>query len=146
MTVVLSASTIADKINKKLPQSIVEVQATALVVNSARLTDVMRYLKTIAGLEFDYLTSITATDYWEYFEVVYLITSLTRNQSITLKTRCHGRDNLSLPSVVSIFRAAEYQEREIFELLGIRFENHPDLRPLFLWEGFQGYPLRKDYL
>jgi NADH-quinone oxidoreductase subunit C len=146
MTVVLPASAIAAKIKEKLPESILEIQPTALVVNSAALPSVLGYLKTAPGLEFDYLTTITATDYWEYFELVYLLTSLSQNQSITIKTRCPGRDNLNVPSVVSLFQAAAYQEREIFELLGIRFAGHPDLSHIFLWEGFRGYPLRKDYL
>jgi NADH-quinone oxidoreductase subunit C len=146
MTVVLPGTAVADHINKKLPGSILEIQPNALVVDSGALTAVLSYLKTTQGLEFDYLTTLTAIDYWDYFELVYLITSVSQNHSITIKTRCPGRDNLSLPSVVSIYQAASYQEREIFELLGIRFAGHPDLRPLFLWEGFQGYPLRKDYL
>ena len=106
----------------------------------------MNYLKTTPGLDFDYLTAITAIDYWDYFEVIYQLISLTHNRSVVIKTRCQGRDNLSLPSVVSIYTAADYQEREIFDLMGIRFDGHPNLKPIFLWEGFQGYPLRKDYL
>jgi NADH:ubiquinone oxidoreductase subunit C len=78
--------------------------------------------------------------------VIYRLVSLTNNQSLMLKTRVTGRENPTVPSVTNIWRAAYYQEREIFDLLGIKFEGHPDLRRLLLWEGFNGHPLRRDYL
>ncbi len=146
MTTVLAASAIADKIKNGLPQSSIEPQGKFLLVTPAALPDVLACLKTAPGLEFDYLSVITATDYWDYFELVYQLVSLSLNHTVAVKTRVSGRQNLSLPSVVSIYQTADYQEREIFELLGISFNGHPDLRPLFLWEGFRGYPLRKDYL
>ena len=71
---------------------------------------------------------------------------MKHNHSLVVKTRCQGRDNLSLPSVVSLWRAADYQEREIYDLMGITFEGHPNMKRIVLWQGFQGHPLRKDYL
>lgn len=146
MTTALAASDIAAKIKTTLPAAVVEAKGNYLLVKPETLANTLAYLKTTAGLEFDYLSSITAVDYWDYFEVIYQLVSLTHNQSIIVKTRCQGRENLTLPSVVSIYKSANLQEREIFDLMGIRFEGHPNLKRIVLWEGFQGYPLRKDYL
>jgi NADH-quinone oxidoreductase subunit C len=146
MTVALSGKKLAHQIEGKFPKSIVESSPQGLVVDSKSLLGVATYLKTTRGLDFDYLTAITAVDYLDYFEVIYQLTSLRRNHSLVIKTRCYGRDNPSLPSVVGLWRGADFQEREIYDLFGISFEGHPHLRRIVLWDGFQGHPLRKDYL
>jgi NADH-quinone oxidoreductase subunit C len=143
---VLSGKEIAHQIEKKFPKSIIESSPQSLVVDREFLLPVATYLKTTPGLDFDYLTAITAVDFLDYFEVIYQLTSLRRNHSLVVKTRCYGRDNPSLPSVVKLWRGADFQEREIYDLFGITFEGHPNLKRIVLWEGFQGYPLRKDYL
>jgi NADH-quinone oxidoreductase subunit C len=107
---------------------------------------VAEYLHSDPDLDFDFLNHITATDYYDYFEVVYLLTSLKYNHQLTLKVRCYDREKPSLPSVYGVWRGADFQEREIFDLLGISFKGHPNLRRIVLWEGFEGYPLRKDFL
>jgi NADH-quinone oxidoreductase subunit C len=117
-----------------------------ILVDSDKLLQVAGYLKNTAGLDFDYLTFLTAVDFLEYMEIVYRLVSLKNNQSLILKTRCYNREDPVVPSVVSLWRAAYYQEREIFDLFGIKFEGHPDMRRLLLWEGFVGHPLRRDYL
>jgi NADH-quinone oxidoreductase subunit C len=142
----VAAAELAARINEKLPGSVIEASRESLLVKPEALVDVLSYLKNTPGLEFDYLTSINAVDYWDYFELVYQLVSITHNRSVMVKARCQGRDNLSLPSVVTLYKSADYQEREIFDLMGIRFEGHPNLKRIVLWEGFQGYPLRKDYL
>ena len=146
MTTAPAGADIAAKLAPNLTENVVETQENALLVKSAAIKDVLAFLKSTPGLEFDYLNDMTATDYWDYFEIVYQITSLALNQKICVKTRLAGRENLSLPSVVSVYKGADYQEREIFDLLGIKFEGHPNLKHIVLWEGFKGYPLRKDYL
>jgi NADH-quinone oxidoreductase subunit C len=146
MTVPLAASAAAAKIQDKFPGSLLEARGDSVLLRPDSLTAVLGFLKTAPGLDFDYLSSMAAVDYWDYFEVVYQLVSLSHNHSLLVKVRCPGRDNLSLPSVVPLYRSADYQEREIFDLFGIRFEGHPNLKRIFLWEGFQGYPLRKDYL
>jgi NADH-quinone oxidoreductase subunit C len=143
---VLSGKEIAHQIEKKFPKSIIKSSPEGLVVDREFLLGVATYLKTTRGLDFDYLTAITAVDYLDYFEVIYQLTSLKRNHSLVIKTRCYGRDNLVLPSVVSLWRGADFQEREIYDLFGISFEGHPNLKRIVLWDGFQGHPLRKDYL
>ncbi len=146
MTVAISAKEIATKLEEQFPGSMVESSQESLVVKSELLLPVATFLKTTPGLDFDYLTSITAVDYYDYFEVVYQLTSIKHNHSLVVKTRCYGRDNPIVPSVVSLWRGADFQEREIYDLMGISFDGHPNLKRIFLWEGFQGHPLRKDYL
>jgi NADH-quinone oxidoreductase subunit C len=146
MTTAVAASELAAKLNEKFPGAVIEASGESLLVKTEALIDILGYLKATPGLEFDYLSSINAVDYWDYFEAVYQLISLAHNRSLNIKARCQGRDNPGLPSVVSLYKAADYQEREIFDLMGIRFEGHPNLKRIVLWEGFQGYPLRKDYL
>jgi len=142
----LSGLEVAKKIAKHIPEAIVEAENNSLVIKGETLFAVAKYLKDSPDYDFDYLNAITAVDYYDYFEVIYQLTSLKNNHALTLKTRCYGRDNPSLPSVVSLWRGADFQEREIYDLMGIRFEGHPNLKRIFLWEGFKGHPLRKDYL
>ena len=146
MTIALSGKEVSAKLDEKFPGSIVESSQDSLLVGSEFLLPVATYLKDTPGLDFDYLTSITAVDYYDYFEVVYHLTSLEHNHSLVMKTRCYGRDNPHLPSVVSLWRAADFQEREAYDLMGISFDGHPNMKRIFLWEGFEGYPLRRDYL
>ncbi len=146
MTVALSGKEIATRLEEQFRGSIVESGPDSLLVKSESWLEVATFLKTTPGLDFDYLTGITAVDYYDYFEVVYQLTSMKHNHSLVVKTRCYGRENLTLPSVVSLWRGADFQEREIYDLMGISFEGHPNLKHIVLWEGFEGYPLRKDYL
>jgi len=145
MTVALSGKEIADKLEEQFPGSIVESSQDSLIVDSEFLLKVATSLKDTPDLDFNYLVAITAVDYYDYFEVVYRLTSLEHNHSLVVKTRCYERVNPVLPSVVSLWRGAELQEREIYDLMGISFEEHPNLKRIFMWEGFKGHPLRKDY-
>jgi NADH-quinone oxidoreductase subunit C len=146
MTVPLAIKEIASQIEKKYPGSIEEAATNSLVVKSDSLLAIAGYLKDTEGLKFDYFNYVTAVDYYTYFEVVYQLTSLEHNHTVIIKTRCYNRENPAVPSVTGLWQGANFQEREIFDLMGIRFEGHPNLKRIFLWEGFQGYPLRKDYL
>jgi len=146
MTIALSGKEVGTKLEEKFPGSIVESSQDSLLVKSEFLLPVATYLKDTPGFDFDYLACITAVDYSDYFEVVYHLTSLERNHSLVMKTRCYGRDNPSLPSVVSLWRGADFQEREIYDLMGINFDGHPNMKRIFLWQGFEGHPLRRDYL
>ena len=146
MTVALSGKETASKIAEQFPGSIVTSSDDYLEVKSEFLLPVATFLKTVPDLSFDYLTSITAVDYYAHFELIYQLTSLEYNHSLVLKTCCYNRDEPVVPSVVSLWRGADFQEREIYDLFGINFDGHPNLKRIFLWEGFQGHPLRKDYL
>jgi NADH-quinone oxidoreductase subunit C len=146
MTTALSAVKIAKQLEKKFPEAVVEAGADSLLLEGDRLLAVMEYLKTSPDLDFDYLNHVTGVDYYDYLEVVYQLTSLKHNHGLVLKVRCYDRDNPVLPSVVGLWQGADFQEREIYDLLGISFEGHPNLRRIVLWEGFEGHPLRKDFL
>ncbi len=146
MTTALSGYEIAKQITERFPKVIVDTSDTSVAVNRDSLLTVATFLKAAPGLEFDYLSNMTAIDYYDYFELVYQLVSIKHNHSLILKSRCYGRENPSAPSIVSLYKGADFQEREIYDLMGIRFEGHPNLKHIVLWEGFQGYPLRKDYL
>ena len=146
MTLALSAKDIARQIEKKYPGCVVESAAEDLLVKGEALSEVAAYLKNTPGLDFDYLTAVSGVDYLDCFEVVYHLTSIEHNHSLVLKARCYERDNPVLPSVVGLWRTADFQEREIYDLLGISFTGHPNLKRIALWDGFEGHPLRKDFL
>lgn len=146
MTKPLPINSIAPRLKEKFPGSIISAEEGFVIVRSGSLLEVSRYLKNTPELGFDYLTCLSGVDYLDYLEVVYHLVSLVNNHSLVLKVRCYERDKAQVPSVSGIWRGAELQEREAYDLLGIDFAGHPFMKRLFLWEGFQGHPLRRDYL
>ncbi len=146
MTTSLKAPEIGKQIQAQFAVAVIEATDAAVMVDGKSLVNVMAYLKKTAGLDFDYMTTITAVDYFQYFEVIYNLVSMVHNHSLTIKTRVYGRENPSLPSVVSLWRSADHQEREIYDLMGITFEGHPNMKRIVLWPEFKGHPQRKDYL
>jgi NADH-quinone oxidoreductase subunit C len=144
MTVSLSAREIADCLKDRFPGVVTEAGKDSVLVKSEALPAVAAYLRDGEGLKFDYFNYVAAVDYYSYFELIYQLTSLEHNRSVIIKIRC-ARDNPTVPSVVSLWQGADFQEREIYDLFGITFEEHPNLKRIFLWEGFEGYPLRKDF-
>lgn len=121
-----------------------EEAQSALLVEPHRLLDILGFLKTNESYQFNMLRNLTAVDYLEYIEVVYHLYSLPLRQAITVKTRC-GMEDLQVPSATTIWPSANFQEREIYDLLGVRFTGHPDLRRILLRDEFEGHPLRKTY-
>ena len=146
MTVASSGKEVAARLEQQFISDIIESNDRFILVKKEAVHDIISYLKTDPELDFNFLNYVTAVDYLDYFEVVYQLTSLKHNHDIVIKTRCYGRENLSVPSIVDLYSTANVQEREIYDLMGIRFEGHPNLTRIFLWEGFEGYPQRKDYL
>jgi NADH-quinone oxidoreductase subunit C len=146
MTKPLAGKEAAEKIGAQLPKSVVECDDTSVFVEPDSISQVCILLNQTTGLEFDYLDNLTAVDYLDYFEVVYHLVSLKLNHSLVLKTRLHDREKPVVPSVTSVWRGADFQEREVWDLFGIRFEGHPNLKRILLWEGFEGHPLRRDFL
>ncbi len=115
------------------------------VIAPDRLLQVAQHLRDEMG--YDYLSMVTSADYATdgYYEVVYAAYSMKRGGGpIIFKTRADAA-NPVVPSLVSVWPGAELQEREVYDMMGVRFEGHPDLRRILLWEGFEGYPLRKDW-
>lgn len=146
MTTSLSGSDIAQQIKGAFPQAVVEYEAQATIIRSEDLVKVVDFLKNTPALAYNYLNDLTAVDYQNYFEAVYRLSSLEHNAMLVLKVRCYDREKASIPSITRLFRGADLMEREVFDLMGIEFSGHPNLKRIFLWEGFQGHPLRKDYL
>lgn len=145
MTVALSGKGVAEEIAKRIPGAVVLSDYRCIVVSPEKLYAVAEILKT-SEFAMDYLANLTSIDYVDYFEVVYNLVSISRNHSLTLKTRLYARQKPAVASVTPLWRGAELQEREVFDLMGITFEGHPNLKRLLLWDGFQGHPLRRDYL
>jgi NADH-quinone oxidoreductase subunit C/D len=115
------------------------------VVQADQLKDVALHIRDEMG--YNYLSAVTAVDYAQdgYFEVVYHAYSMDRGGGpLVFKARADAADPV-LPSMVPIWPGAEFQEREAWDLMGVRFAGHPDLRRILLWEGFEGHPLRKDW-
>lgn len=146
MTVAVSAADIQAKLSTQQSSGIIEAKDNILLVKTGSLAGLLEFLKNTPGLDFDYLADMAATDYWDYFELVYRLVSIQNNHNLIVKTRLSGRDNLVAPSVTNLYHGASLMEREIYDLHGIKFEGHPNMKRIFLWEGFQGYPLRRDYL
>ena len=124
---------------------VVRADEAAVVVSADSVLEVARFLRETPGLDFDYLAAITAVDYPDYFEVIYNLCSLEHNHSMVLKARLHDRESPTLPSLTPVWQGADLQEREIYDLMGISFSDHPNLKRVLLWQGFQGHPLRKDF-
>jgi len=116
----------------------------ALLVKSERMLEVLELLKTNEFYQFNMLRNLTAVDYLEYMEIVYHLYSLPLRHAITIKVRC-TMETLTVPSVTKLWPSANFQEREIYDLLGVDFTAHPDLRRILMPEEFTEHPLRKTY-
>jgi NADH-quinone oxidoreductase subunit C len=133
-------------------------------VSPAGLVDVCRYLKTEPDFQFDLLNCVSGVDYFEadpkkaakapwqpHLEVVYHLSSTVKKHTVVLKVMLprwkddHPGRLPEVPSVAGVWRTADWHEREVFDLCGVHFENHPDLRRILCPEDWVGFPLRKDY-
>jgi NADH-quinone oxidoreductase subunit C len=146
MTVALAGSDVAGQIATLFSDAVVESDDRAVLIKSEYLVKVLDYLKNSPEMALNYLADMTSADYYDYFEVVYQLVSLEKNHRITLKTRCYDHEKPVVPSITGLWRGADFMEREIYDLMGIGFSGHPNLKRIVLWEGFNGHPLRKDYL
>jgi len=115
------------------------------IVPSDSLKKLANLLKNTPETNFDYLYCLSGVDYGKQIGIVYHIESTTLNHSIVLKVKTDNLENPTFDTVCGIWKGAEWFEREVFDLLGVKFNNHPDLRRLFLPEDWEGYPLRKNY-
>ncbi len=129
------------------------------------LLAVAHFLKNDPDFGMDYVSNVTGVDWLPrrqkvkgadgveteveqpgYLEVVYHFYSMSKKQGpVVLRCRTEGRDQPMVPSITPIFRGAEFQEREIYDLFGVIFSGHPDLRRILMWDGFQDHPMRRDY-
>jgi len=134
------------------PAAISEVQEfrgeLRVVVPPQFLRHAAEYLRREPGLEFDFLSGISVVDRFPMeprFELNYHLLSLANRQCICIQVLIHGGTHPLIDTVTTIWPTADWHEREIFDLFGVRFEGHPDLRRILLPDDWEGYPLRKDY-
>jgi NADH-quinone oxidoreductase subunit C len=138
------------KLKGKFPASVLEVKTfreeMTLTVPREEIFEICKFLYSDPDLQYRFLTDLCGLDFFPQtprFEVVYLLYSMKNNQRLRVKTKVGEGE--SVLSVESIWKAANWLEREAFDLFGISFENHPDLRRILLWDGYEGHPLRKDF-
>ena len=141
-----SLEEIKQDLESKFPGTQVGLELSSLLIPKENWRDIASLLKTAPEYGFDYLSSVTGVDYKDYVEVVYHLFSIEKKEGpLTVKVRTDAQKS-AVPSVTPIWRSAEFQEREAYDLVGVQFEGHPDLRRILMWEGFQHHPLRKSYV
>jgi NADH-quinone oxidoreductase subunit C len=138
---------IKDKITSVVPDAVFDETGQWLTVSidSSKWLPLAKLLKADADLSFDYMFCLTGVDWKTYLSVVYHFESKIHKHILVVKAKIEDRNNPLIESVDSIWRTAEFHEREAYDLFGIKFLNHPDLRRLFLTDDWAGWPLRKDY-
>jgi NADH-quinone oxidoreductase subunit C len=144
-TTFITGATVAERIHVAIPGAVIEVTPEAVTVPAERIVEVATFLRDDVELDCKYLNSLTAVDWEDHFEVVYHMSSLAKNHTLVVKARA-SHEMPVVPSVNGVWMAANLQEREAYDLMGIAFTDHPGLKRIFLWEGFPGHPLRKDFL
>lgn len=144
----MDAKQIIEVLNQQYSDAILEVQMETyqpwVKVAPEKLVEVSRFLKDEPTLAFDFLRMIAAIDYKEEFELVYILFSYTHLHEIKMKVRL-PKESPVVSTVEMVWPAANWHEREAYDLLGIRFDGHSDLRRLLLPDDWEGHPLRKDY-
>jgi NADH/F420H2 dehydrogenase subunit C len=122
---------------------------TTVVVDRARVLDVVRWLHDEPSQQYDMLVDVTGVEFRDPelpLEVVWHLRSLSFRRFLRLKVLLEKGQPLAVPSVWSVYKGADWLERECYDMFGIRFEGHPDLRRILMWEGYrEGFPLRKDF-
>ena len=137
---------INSELNTKINRSNIKHDQIYLNCNSTDLIEVLSFLKTNHQTKFKQLIDITAADYPENskrFKLVYLLLSHELNFRVILET--YINENEIIPSIISLYPSANWMEREVFDMYGIKFKDHPDLRRILTDYGFEGHPLRKDF-
>jgi len=130
----------------ELEFSELESQFLNITVQPAQLHQLMLQLKNNNETKFDYLFCLSGVDWVTELGVVYHLESTTYRHTIVVKVKTADRENPTFDSVCDIWQTAEFNEREVFDFFGIKFNNHPNLKRLFLTEDWSGFPLRKDYV
>ena len=144
-----SAAALRAEFGGAIERVVVSCGDTIVYVTLGREHDVLAWLKTAPGQEFNYLTDVTAVDYRDPelpLEVVWQLRSLGRKADLRIKTSLGGAERLEVRSVYDLWKGADWLEREVYDMFGIRFAGHPDLRRILMWDTYaEGYPLRKSF-
>ncbi len=131
---------------KNLEFTTEESEFLNVIVPKEQLHEVCEQLKTNPDLKFDYLYCLTGMDWGSDLGVIYHLESTELKHLIVVKVKTDDRENPTLDSVCDIWRTAEFHEMEVYDFFGIKFNNHPNLKRLFLTPDWDGWPLRKDYV
>jgi NADH-quinone oxidoreductase subunit C len=118
-----------------------------ITVAGEKIVEICRYCRDTKGLEYNFLSDVTGIDYYPQsprFAVAYHLYSMVHNRALRLKV-CLDDEEPTVPSVTDVYPAANWFEREIYDLVGVTFTGHPDLRRILMPEDWEGHPLRKDY-
>ena len=130
-------------------RAVVSCGDTIVYLRRDRVHDALAWLKTTPGQAFDYLTDVTAVEYRDperALEVVWQLRSLERRADLRVKVALDKAAPLEVPSVYDLWKGADWLEREVYDMFGVVFAGHPDLRRILMWETYaEGYPLRKDF-
>jgi NADH-quinone oxidoreductase subunit C len=144
-----SVPALRSEFGSSVERHLVSSGQTVVYVTRDRSHDVLAWLKATPGQEFNYLTDVTAVEYRDPerpLEVVYQLRSLGRKTNLRVKVALDKRGTLEVRSVYDLWRGADWLEREVYDMFGITFVGHPDLRRILMWETYaEGYPLRKDF-
>ena len=127
-------------------ESEVPTQFLTAEVSSENAHALISELKNNSETSFDYMFCQTGIDFPDHIEILYHLRNTQNNSEIVIKARIEDRENPSIDSVFDLYKTADFHEREIFDLFGVKFNNHPDLRRILLDDDWEGYPLRKDYV
>lgn len=119
-------------------------QWPTLMISPAQWLPLARQLRSDPGLDLDFLFCLTCIDWKTHFTMVYHLRSTTHHHTLVIKAKLDRADP-EIESVTPIWHTAEFHEREVYDLFGVNFQHHPDLRRLLLTDEWEGYPLRKDY-
>ena len=142
----LEGGRVAEALNNAMPGIVTTSNDEWVEVDSMRLGEALHWLHDSSEFDAAQLSNLCGVDYHDHFAMVYYLQSLDRNHQIVVKARVADHEAPALPSAYPVYKGALLQEREVFDLMGINFEGHPDMRRIFLWDGFPGHPLRKDFL
>jgi len=140
---------VTSQIPGRLRETVARDGETIVYVARERLLEAMTWLQQTPGQEYDYLVDVTAVEFRDRerpIEVVYFLRSLTRKADLRIKVELQANDELAVDSVWSLWHGADWLEREVYDMFGITFRGHPDLRRILMWETYaEGFPLRKDF-
>jgi len=149
MTANDSAVALAQRFGRDVLRVFESCGDTIVLVSRDRAHDILAWLRDDPAQAFDYLTDVTAVDYRDPelpLEVVYQLRSLTRKVDLRVKIPLDKQGDLTVDSVVDLWRGADWLEREVYDMFGVTFRGHPDLRRILMWETYaEGFPLRKDF-
>ena len=145
-TVAIAGTVVAERLESAFPGIVIESDLQSVTVPSERVVEAAFWLRDDDEIDAKYLNTLLGVDWLDHFDVVYVLSSLAKNQRLVLKARLTNHELPVVPSVNDVWMGANLQEREVYDLMGIAFTNHPNLNRIFLWDGFPGHPLRKDFL